>query len=325
MKTILVVGGAGYIGSHTVVELMEFGYKCVVLDNLSEGHRKAVKTEFFELADLEDREAIAHIFDKYTICGVIHFSSFIEVGESVKNPSKFYRNNVANTLNLLDVMVEKGVKNIVFSSTCAIYGNPEYSPLDELHPQAPLSPYGKTKQMVEKILEDYGTAYGLKYISLRYFNASGASENGELGESHNVETHLIPIVLKTLTGERKGVNIFGTDYDTPDGTCVRDYIHVSDLASAHRLAMESLLGGGDSDFINLGTGIGHSVREIITACERVTGKKVPVIEAERRAGDPPELVAANEKAKRALGWRPKYTNIDDIIRTAWFWEQNKKF
>jgi UDP-glucose 4-epimerase len=325
MKTILIVGGAGYIGSHTVVDLIKTGYQCVVMDNLSEGHKEAVKSDIFELADLADINALSSIFDKYKIDGVIHFASFIEVGESVKNPSKFYRNNVANTLNLLDVMVAQGVKNIVFSSTCAIYGEPVYMPLDELHPQAPVSPYGKTKHMVEKILEDYDTAYGIKYMALRYFNAAGAHENGEIGESHNVESHLIPLVLKTLTGARKDVKVFGTDYDTPDGTCIRDYIHVNDLASAHILAMEQLFNGSGSEFINLGTGVGNSVKDIIMSCERVTGKKIPVVETERRTGDSPVLVAANTKAKNVLKWSPKYTNIDDIVRTAWQWEQFRKF
>lgn len=324
-KTILVAGGAGYIGSHTVKYLLKNDYKVVVLDNLVYGHKEAVMTQHFEQIDLEDKEALDKLFKKYQIDAVIHFAAYTYVGESVTNPQKYYRNNVVNTINLLDAMVENNVKNIVFSSTCATYGNPQYTPIDEKHPQSPINPYGKTKFMMEQIMADYETAYGLKYVALRYFNAAGCDAQGELGESHDPETHLIPLVLKAIKGEIPKISVFGTDYDTPDGTCIRDYIHVEDLADAHMLAVEMLFKNNTSNCINLGTGIGTSVKEIIKAAEEVTGQKVPLEYSDRRAGDPAKLYAANEKAKKVLSWNPKYTEIKDIIKTAWIWEQNKKF
>lgn len=325
MKTILVAGGAGYIGSHTVKYLLNHNYNVVVLDNLVYGHREAVLTQNFENVDLSDKKALDAVFKKYKVDAVIHFAAFTYVGESVFDPKKYYHNNVVNTINLLDAMVENDVKKIVFSSTCATYGNPQYMPLDEKHQQCPINPYGKTKFMMEQIMEDYDKAYGLKYVALRYFNAAGCDAQGQLGESHDPESHLIPLVLQAIKGERANITVFGTDYDTKDGTCIRDYIHVEDLADAHMLAVEKILAGGESDYINLGTGIGTSVKEIIDAAEKVTGKKVPVVLGERREGDPPKLYAANEKSKRVLGWNPKYTKIEDIIKTAWLWEQNKKF
>ncbi len=325
MKTILVAGGAGYIGSHTVKHLLKNNYNVIVLDNLSSGHKEAVLTKNFEHVDLSDKVALDKVFKKYKIDAVIHFAAYTYVGESVLNPKKYYWNNVVNTLNLLDTMIENNVKNIVFSSTCATYGNPKYAPIDEKHPQNPISPYGKTKFMIEQIMVDYKTAYGLKYTALRYFNASGADSEGELGESHNPETHLIPLVLKAIKGEIPEITVFGTDYDTPDGTCIRDYIHVDDLAQAHMLAAEKLLNGNESQCINLGTGIGNSVKKIINQAEGIVGKKVPVSYGERRAGDPAILFASNQKAKDVLNWNPKYTDIKEIIKTAWNWEQNKRF
>lgn len=325
MKTVLVTGGAGYIGSHTAKYLLQNNYNVVVLDNLVYGHKEAVLTPNFEQIDLADKPALDKVFKKYKIDAVIHFAAYAYVGESATQPQKYYRNNVENTLNLLDAMLENGVKNIVFSSTCATYGNPQYTPLDEKHPQSPINVYGRTKLMMEQIMADYEFAYGLKYAALRYFNASGADAQGELGESHDPETHLIPLVLQAIKGERTNITVFGTDYETPDGTCIRDYIHVEDLASAHMLAVEKLLTGSESLQINLGTGIGNSVREIITAAEAVTGQKVPVVYGERRIGDPAILYAANSKAKEVLNWNPKYTDIKEIIKTAWAWEQNKKF
>lgn len=324
-KTILVAGGAGYIGSHTVKYLLKNNYKVVVLDNLIYGHKEAVLTPNFEQIDLDDKEALDKLFKKYQIDAVIHFAAYTYVGESVTSPKKYYRNNVVNTINLLDAMVENNVKNIVFSSTCATYGNPQYTPIDEKHPQSPINPYGKTKLMMEQIMADYETAYGLKYVALRYFNAAGCDAQGELGESHDPETHLIPLVLKAIKGEIPKISVFGTDYDTPDGTCIRDYIHVEDLADAHMLAVKTLFKENKSQCINLGTGIGTSVKEIIKAAEEVTGQKVPLEYGDRRVGDPAKLYAANEKAKKVLGWNPKYTEIKDIIKTAWIWEQNKKF
>lgn len=323
MKKILVVGGAGYIGSHTLRHLVHKGYGCVALDNLSCGHKEAVDDVPLEMADLLDKSSLKNVFDKYDINAVIHFAAFSLVGESVSNPQKYYQNNVCGTLNLLDVMLEHNVKKIVFSSTCATYGNPQYLPMDEKHPQNPINPYGQTKLVIEKIFGDYASAYGLKYIALRYFNAAGASTDAKIGESHNPESHLIPLVLKAIKGERECVKIFGNDYDTPDGTCLRDYIHVDDLAEAHRLALEKL--DTYQGFINLGTGVPTSVLEIITAAERVTQKKCPAVVEGRRPGDPARLYADNLKAQEILKWKPQYTNIEDIIRTAWNWEVNRKF
>lgn len=323
MKNVLVMGGAGYIGSHTVKHLMQKGYDCVVADNLIYGHCEAVLTPHFEKADLLDKTSLNAVFDKYDIEAVIHFAAFAYVGESVEKPQKYYENNVVGTLNLLDVMLAHNVKKIVFSSTCATYGEPEYVPIDENHPQNPINPYGRTKLMIEQIFRDYEKAYGLRHIALRYFNAAGCSKDGEIGESHTPETHLIPLVLKAIKGERENIKVFGTDYDTPDGTCVRDYIHVEDLAQAHRLALEKL--DEYSGCINLGTGIGTSVKEIIEAAEKVSGRKCPVEYAPRRPGDPAKLFAANAKAREILNWQPEYADIASIIATAWNWEQNRKF
>lgn len=321
MKTVLVTGGAGYIGSHTAYELSKNGYNVVILDNFSEGHREFVTDYKVYETDLNDIYGIRKVFSENKIEAVIHFAAFASVGESVTDPQKYYYNNVVNTLNLLKVMLENDCKKIVFSSTCATYGSPKYLPLDEEHSQSPINPYGQTKLAIEKIFADYDRAYGLKYFALRYFNASGASTEKSIGEWHNHETHLIPLVLKTLTGERKNITIFGNDYDTPDGTCIRDYIHVEDLASAHMLAVQKLLNGSASECLNLGTGVGNSVKEIIESVERVTGKKVPVVIGKRREGDPDMLYASNTKAKEVLDWHVKYAKLDDIIKTAWAWEQ----
>ena len=323
-KTILVTGGAGYIGSHTVKHLLDNNYNVVVADNLIYGHREAVDIRAtFIHADLLDTQSLDSVFKNNKIDTVIHFAAFAYVGESVDNPEKYYYNNVVGTINLLHAMLAHNVKKIVFSSTCATYGEPHYTPIDEKHPQSPINPYGRTKLMIEQIFADYERAYGLQHIALRYFNAAGCSADGKIGESHSPETHLIPLVLKAISGERENIKVFGTDYDTSDGTCIRDYIHVEDLALAHRLATEKL--GTYNGCINLGTGIGSSVKEIITAAEEVSGKKCPIVYAPRRAGDPAKLFADNTKAKEVLGWQPKYTNIKDIIKTAWNWEQNKKY
>ncbi len=321
---ILIMGGAGYIGSHTTKHLIQNGYACVVADNLIYGHKQAVHQEaIFVNADLMDKASLKSIFTKHKIDAVIHFAAFAYVGESVEQPQKYYQNNVVGTINLLDVMLEFGVKKIVFSSTCATYGNPTYLPLDEEHPQMPINPYGKTKLMIEQVFADYHEAYGLKYIALRYFNAAGCSHDGSIGESHTPETHLIPLVLKAIKGERENIHIFGTDYDTKDGTCIRDYIHVEDLAHAHHLALEKL--DEYSGYLNLGTGLGISVKEIIAAAEKVTQKPCPVVLAQRRAGDPAKLYADNKKATQILGWQPKYIDIEDILQTAWQWELNKNY
>jgi UDP-glucose 4-epimerase len=321
---ILVMGGAGYIGSHTVRHLLDNGYQVVVADNLMYGHKEAVdeRAEFVH-ADLLNTLSLQKLFATRQIEAVIHFAAFAYVGESVNDPEKYYYNNVVGTVNLLNAMLTHGVKKIVFSSTCATYGEPQYTPIDEKHPQNPINPYGRTKLMIEQIFADYERAYGLQHIALRYFNAAGCSKDGKIGESHTPETHLIPLVLKAIRGERKDIKVFGTDYDTPDGTCIRDYIHVEDLALAHRLAVEKL--GSYNGCINLGTGIGTSVKEIIAAAEEVSGKKCPTEYAARRAGDPARLFADNTKAREILGWTPQYTNIKDIIQTAWNWEEHRKY
>jgi len=324
MHGILVVGGAGYIGSHVVRELSENNYNVIVYDNLSEGHRESVAGSDFICGDINNTDTLNQVFEGNTIDAVMHFSAYAYVGESVENPEKYYKNNVAATINLLSAMLKYHVKIFVFSSTCATYGIPTYIPIDEQHPQNPINPYGASKVMVERILSDYSNAYGLKYIALRYFNAAGAHPDATIGESHRIETHLIPLVLKTLTKEKDAIHIFGNDYETPDGTCIRDYIHVCDLATAHRTALEIILSGGESKRINLGTGIGVSVKEIISVCEEITGMKVPVITANRRPGDPPSLVASNKYAKKVLNFNPKF-DIRDTIKTAWEWERNKRY
>lgn len=321
---ILVMGGAGYIGSHTVRHLLDNGYEVVVADNLIYGHREAVDERAkFVHADLLDTLSLDSLFNNNKVDAVIHFAAFAYVGESVNEPEKYYYNNVIGTVNLLHAMAAHNVKKIVFSSTCATYGEPKYTPIDEKHSQNPINPYGRTKLMIEQIFADYERAYGLKHIALRYFNAAGCSSDGKIGESHTPETHLIPLVLKAITGERDCIKVFGTDYDTPDGTCIRDYIHVEDLANAHRLALENL--DKYNGCINLGTGIGTSVKEIIVAAEEVSGKKCPVEYVARRPGDPARLFANNTNAKEVLNWQPKYTNIRDIIKTAWNWELNKRY
>jgi len=317
------MGGAGYIGSHTVKHLLDNDYDCVVADNLIYGHVEAIdKRAKFIKADLTNKSSIKSIFKNNKIDAVIHFAAFAYVGESVKEPQKYYINNVVGTINLLEVMKEFDVNKIVFSSTCATYGEPQYTPIDEKHIQNPINPYGKSKLMIEQIFEDYNKAYGLKYIALRYFNAAGASSDCLIGESHNPETHLIPLVLQAIKNGTP-VKVFGTDYDTHDGTCIRDYIHVEDLAKAHRLAVENL--DKYSGYINLGTGIGTSVKEIINAAEKVSGRKCKIEYAERRAGDPAKLFADNKKAKEVLDWQPKYIDIEYILKTAWNWENNRSY
>ncbi len=324
MKNILVIGGAGYIGSHMVRMLAKQGYNPVVFDNLSKGHREAVTNYPFELGDLGDKARLTEVFKKYGIEAVMHFAAFAEVGESVKEPSKYYHNNVAKVLDLLDALVENDIKYFVFSSTAATFGEPVRPKIDESHPQNPINPYGNTKLMVEKILADFDTAYGLKATALRYFNASGADDSGEIGESHNPETHLIPIVLQAAAGKRASIKMFGTDYPTPDGTCVRDYVHVNDLARAHILALEKMFKDNVSERFNLGSGNGFSVAEIVKEAKRITGIDFTVEKAPRRDGDPAVLVADSAKAERILGWKPQY-NLTRIIETAWNWEQHRKY
>ena len=318
---ILIVGGAGYIGSHINKELNKQGYETVIFDSLVKGHKEAVKWGDFFQGDLENIEDIRGVFKKYPIEAVLHFAAFIEVGESVKDPQKYYQNNVKNTLNLFQVMLENDVKKIIFSSTAATFGNPQYVPIDEKHPQIPINPYGQAKLMVEKILADYDLAYGLKYVALRYFNACGADLDGEIGENHNPESHLIPLILDAALGKREDIKIFGTDYPTVDGTCTRDYVHVNDLAEAHILALKKLMAGGESDCFNLGNGSGFSVKQVIEVAKKVTGVDFKVTEVERRAGDPPELIADSKKAKEILKWQPKYFDLETIISSAWNWHK----
>jgi UDP-glucose 4-epimerase len=321
---VLVVGGAGYIGSHCVRQLVAAGHRPVVLDNLVFGHRSAVCAEIpFYDADLGNQEIVGQILRDESIELVMHFAAYAYVGESVTEPRKYYNNNFVATLRLLETMLDNGVKKFVFSSTCATYGEPHSLPIVETLPQAPINPYGQTKLDVENCLKSFAHAYGLSFAAFRYFNAAGAAEDGTIGEDHQPETHLIPLVFDAATGRRDHIKIFGTDYDTPDGTCLRDYVHVDDLSRAHIAAFEKLETPGASHFYNLGTGRPNSVREIIDAVEAVTGLKVPVIEDGRRAGDPPALYADPSKAQNELGWEIKFTEVKEIIETAWRWHQTK--
>lgn len=320
---ILVTGGAGYIGSHAVCQLKKSGYEVVVLDNLIYGHSELAQGSELIIGDLLDTELLRDVFLRKRIDAVMHFAAYAYVGESVQAPSKYYRNNVCATLNLLDAMREAKVKKIIFSSTCATYGEPREIPITESHPQHPINPYGASKLMVERILSDYHTAYGLDYIALRYFNASGADVSGTIGEDHTPETHLIPLVLDVALGRRSHITIYGTDYETPDGTCIRDYIHVTDLADAHVLGLKHLEGGGKCDVFNLGNGNGFSVREVIDTARRITGKSIAVVTGERRAGDPAKLIGSAEKAKQILNWQPRYPTLEQIISTAWRWHQKR--
>ena len=317
---ILVVGGAGYIGSHMVKTLAQSGNEVVTLDDLSQGYRDAVLFGEFIKASIDDEQALESIFMSHDFDAVMHFAGCIQVGESVTEPAKYYQNNVCATQTLLDAMRNAGVMKFIFSSTAAIFGEPEYSPIDEAHPLKPINPYGRSKLMVEQILEDYQHAYGMESVCLRYFNAAGAEPEGELGERHEPETHLIPLVLQAASGRREAITVFGNDYSTPDGTCIRDYIHVLDLCDAHLLALEYLAEGKGSARFNLGNGNGFSVREVIDSAKRVTGRDIKVINAGRRDGDPAILIADSSKIQRELGWKPRYSDLDKIIEDAWRWE-----
>ena len=321
MKTILVIGGAGYIGSHMVKMLLANGYYVVTLDNLSTGYRDAIVGGDFVFGDTMESKGLDRLLTAYQFDGVMHFASFIQVGESMQIPGKYYQNNVAATLNLIDAMVSHNIKALIFSSSAAIFGEPQYIPLDEQHPKQPINPYGLSKWMIEQILADYDRAYGLKFSCLRYFNAAGADPEGELGERHDPETHLIPLVLQTASGQRDTIRVFGQDYDTPDGTCIRDYIHINDLCQAHLLALEQLLKGAESMTYNLGNGAGFSVKEVIDIAKEVTGKVISVSMEERRTGDPARLVADSTQAQSYLGWQPQYTDLATIIDHAWQWER----
>jgi UDP-glucose 4-epimerase len=324
LERILVTGGAGYIGSHVVKVLGERGFPVVVLDNLSTGQREAVLAGELIEGDLADAVMLDRVFEQYRPVAVMHFAAFIEVGESVRVPLKYYHNNAANAVNLLSAMQRHGVENFIFSSTAAVYGIPESIPLRETAPIRPINPYGQAKAFVEKVLEDAAGTGRMRYVSLRYFNAAGADPGGRIGEQHHPESHLIPLTLKAAKGVRKSITVFGTDYPTPDGTCIRDYVHVTDLADAHLLALDHLLQKGGSRAFNCGYGHGFSVREVIDAARRVTAVDIPLETAARRPGDPPSLVADSSALRRELGWAPRHDDLEYIIRTAWEWEKKQR-
>jgi UDP-glucose 4-epimerase len=325
-STILVTGGAGYIGSHAVLALKQAGYNVVIFDNLEYGHQELVDSvlgvELF-VGDTRDRSSLDRVFATHKIDAVMHFAAYIAVGESVEKPGMYYENNVVGTLNLLEAMRAANIHKLVFSSTCAVYGIPETTPIVEDCPFAPISPYATSKLMVENILSDFDTAYGFKSVRFRYFNASGADPSGRLGEDHTPETHLVPLVLFAAMGKREHISVYGTDYPTPDGTCIRDYIHVQDLATAHVLGLAYLLAGGDSQVFNLGNGNGYSVKEVIETAKKVTGKEIKVVYGDRRAGDPSILVGSSDRVRKVLGWNPEFPKLEDIIAHAWQWHQKR--
>ena len=320
---ILIVGGAGYIGSHMVRCVRDAGFEVVVLDNLSTGHADAVIGAHFIQGDMQDTALLARLFAEFKVQAVMHFAAFIQVGESVQDPHKYYLNNVAGTLHLLDAMLKAQVKYFIFSSTAAVYGEPEYTPMDEKHRLQPMNPYGQGKRMIETILADYAASYDFNYGVLRYFNAAGAAADGSLCERHDPETHLIPLVLQVAAGERESIAVYGQDYPTPDGTCVRDYVHVDDLCQAHLLLLRALMSGRKTGIYNLGTGYGFSVQEVIDAACEVTGKVIKTVASPKRAGDPAYLVADASLAKQELGWQPHYTDLHRIIQQAWVAYQNR--
>ena len=322
-SAILIIGGCGYIGTHMVKALLAAGHDVVTLDNLSKGNRDLLPGGAFVQGDINDSVVLEQVFASRRFDAVMHFSAFTEVGESVLDPQKYYLNNVAGTLNLLHAMRRHDVQRFIFSSSAAVYGEPDYTPIDEDHPCRPTNPYGRTKLMVEDILRDYDRAYGLRFIALRYFNAAGADASGAIGERHDPESHLIPLVLKVATGEREDITIFGTDHNTPDGTCLRDYVHVNDLAAAHLLALEALQNNAPSAAYNLGNSTGHSVREVIETARRITGHAIPAVEGPRRPGDPAVLVARSTKARTELGWQPKFETLEVIIASAWQWHKSQ--
>lgn len=322
---ILVTGGAGYIGSHYVLYERSRGEEVVVLDNLIHGHPEAVLDTQLVVGDVGDRRLLDTVLTEYPITAVVHFAAFASVPESVAQPHKYYTNNVVATLTLLEAMRAHNVQHLVFSSSAATFGNPVYTPIDEAHPQNPINPYGESKQMSEKMMAAYDRAFGLRFVSLRYFNAAGADPQGRIGESHDPESHLIPIILQAAAGKRESVNVYGADYDTPDGSCIRDYVHILDLAQAHALALDALRSGAPSAYYNLGSGHGYSVREVIRVCEEITGRSIKVVDAPRRPGDPAVLVASAAKAKAELGWKPRFQDLAEIVRTAWNWEQSRRY
>ena len=325
-STILVTGGAGYIGSHAVLALKQAGYNVIIFDNLEYGHQELVDSvlgvELF-IGDTRDRASLDRVFATHKIDAVMHFAAYIAVGESVEKPGMYYENNVMGTLNLIEAMRAADIHKLVFSSTCAVYGIPKVTPIVEDCPFAPISPYATSKLMVENILSDFDTAHNFKSVRFRYFNASGADPLGRLGEDHTPETHLVPLVLFAAMGKREHISVYGTDYPTPDGTCIRDYIHVQDLATAHVLGLAYLLAGGDSQVFNLGNGNGYSVKEVIETAKQVTGKEIKVVYGDRRAGDPSILVGSSDRVRKVLGWNPEFPKLEDIIAHAWAWHQKR--
>ena len=320
-KNVLVIGGAGYIGSRTCKKLQQLGYTPIVYDNLVHGHKSSVKWGPIEVGDLLDFDRLSEVFGKYKPISIIHFAAYAYVGESVLDPSKYYRNNVVGSLNLLDAMRVNKIKSLIFSSSCATYGIPTRVPITEDAPQIPINPYGTTKLTVEKMINDFSHAYDLDCVVLRYFNAAGADLDGEIGENHLPETHVIPLILQTALKKREHFYIFGNDYDTPDGTCIRDYVHVEDLAQAHISSLKYLEGGGSSTQYNIGNGSGYSVRELVTEAERVTQEEISLVIAERRVGDPAILISDSQKIKNELGWQPEYSDINTILETSWRWQK----
>jgi UDP-glucose-4-epimerase GalE len=322
---ILVTGGAGYIGSHYVLHERARGAEVLVVDSLARGHQKAVLDAPLAVGDLTDRGFLERVFRGHRIEAVVHFAAFAYVGESVARPGAYYGNNVVGTLALLEAMRDHSVSTCVFSSSCATYGDPDYTPIDERHPQRPINPYGDSKLIGERMLGAFARAHGLRFVALRYFNAAGADPEGRIGECHDPETHLIPLALQVAAGCRRELTIFGCDYDTPDGTCIRDYVHVQDLVAAHGLALDRLRDGGPSTCVNLGTEHGHSVRQVIDACARVTGRSIPVVEGAPREGDPARLVASAARARAELGWMPRHAELEEIIATGWRWQQSPRY
>ena len=320
-KVVIVTGGAGYIGSHACKALANAGYTPIAYDNLVYGHEWSVKWGPFEQGDILDRIRLDEVIEKYNPAAIMHFAAYAYVGESVEQPGKYYHNNVSGSLTLLEAMRDHGIPNFIFSSTCATYGEPQQIPIPEDHKQAPINPYGHSKLMIEQMLSDFDTAHNLKSVSLRYFNAAGADPDGDTGEDHDPETHLIPLVLDAAIGKRSSIIIFGDDYDTPDGTCIRDYIHVTDLADAHVKALKYLEQGGITTKFNLGNGTGFSVKDVIDTAQKVTGKDIPVVIGKRRPGDPPRLVGDAARIRNELNWTPEYADLDTIIETAWKWHQ----